>query len=54
MTVRELSVRKQILIVRQYRQIGITPKLEGYYLPTGEGLKPRFYNGRSKNELDEV
>ena len=41
-----LSVRRTVVIVRQHRQIGIKEKLEGYHLPTGKQLKPRFYNGR--------
>lgn len=41
-----LSVSRQVLIVRQYKNIGITNKLKAYYLPASEKLTPRFYNGR--------
>lgn len=40
------AVQTQITIVRRYKEIGITKKLKGYYLPTAEELVPRFYNGR--------
>lgn len=41
-----LSVRHQIVIVRQFKNIGITNKLQAYFLPTSEPLTTRFYNGR--------
>ncbi len=40
------TVRRQFVIVRQYKNIGITSNLQAYYLPTAEPLVPRFYNGR--------
>lgn len=41
-----LTVRERIIIVRQYKNIGITSKLQAYYLPTAESIQSRFYNGR--------
>ena len=37
---------QQIIIVRQYKNIGITSKLKGFHIPTRQYLPPRFYNGR--------
>jgi hypothetical protein len=40
-----LTVQEQI-IVRQYKGIGITSKLQAFHLPTAQALPARFYNGR--------
>ena len=40
------TVQTQIVIVRQYKGIGITSKLQAFHLSTAEILPPRFYNGR--------
>jgi hypothetical protein len=39
------TVREQVVIVRQYKGIGITSKLQAFHLPTAESLPSRFYNG---------
>jgi hypothetical protein len=39
------TVRQRVIIVRQYKNIGITAKLQGYFIPTAAPLFPRFYNG---------
>jgi hypothetical protein len=41
-----LSVRRQVLIVRQYNNIAIDSKLNGFFLPDTQPLQQRFYNGR--------
>lgn len=41
-----LSVQEKIVIVRQYKNIGITSRLRAYYIPNAEPVPPRFYNGR--------
>lgn len=41
-----LTVRKRIIIVRQYKNIGITSKLQAYHLPNAQPVPSRFYNGR--------
>lgn len=41
-----LTVREQVIIVRQFQNIGITSTLQAYYLPTAQALPSRFYNGR--------
>ena len=40
------AVHKQVVIVRQYKDVGITSKLQAYHIPTAEALPARYYNGR--------
>jgi hypothetical protein len=40
------TLREQVVIVRQYKGIGITSKLQAYHIPTAKALPARFYNGR--------
>ena len=46
MVLMQLTVRRLVVIVRQYNGIGIDKKLAGYHLATGKPLKQRYYNGR--------
>jgi len=46
MNSKPLTVQEQIIIVRKYRDIGITSKLKAFHIPTAQPLLPRFYNGR--------
>ena len=41
-----LTVQEQIMIVRKYKDIGITSKLQAFHIPTAQALHSRFYNGR--------
>lgn len=40
------TVQEQVIIVRQYKGIGITSRLQAFHLETGQDLPARFYNGR--------
>jgi len=46
MKIKPLIVPEQVVIVRQYKGIGITAKLQAFHLPTAQALPARFYNGR--------
>ena len=46
MNINDFTVRREVVIVRHYKNIGITAQLQGYFIPTAETLVPRFYNGR--------
>lgn len=35
-----------VIIVRQYKNIGLTTGLEAYHMPSGTKLPQRYYNGR--------
>ena len=41
-----LTVTEQVIIVRKFKDIGITSQLKAFHIPTAEALSPRFYNGR--------
>jgi hypothetical protein len=41
-----LTVQEQVVIIRKYKDIGITSKLKAFHIPTTEALPSRFYNGR--------
>lgn len=40
------TVHRKVILIRQFKEIGITSKLKGYYIPTAQLLPARFYNGR--------
>ena len=46
MSINPFAVKEQVVIVRQYRGIGITSRLQAFHLETGQTLPARFYNGR--------
>jgi hypothetical protein len=46
MNAKPFTVQQQVTIVRRYRDIGITAKLQAFHLPTAQALPARFYNGR--------
>ena len=46
MCINLFTVQEQVIIVRQYKDIGITHKLQAFHLPTAQALPVRFYNGR--------
>jgi hypothetical protein len=41
-----LTVQDQVIIIRKFKDIGITSRLKAFHIPTAEALPPRFYNGR--------
>ena len=40
------TVQGQAIIIRRYKDIGITSKLQAFDIPTAQLLPARFYNGR--------
>jgi hypothetical protein len=39
------TVQEQVVIIRRYKDIGITSQLHAFHLPTAKVLLPRYYKG---------
>jgi hypothetical protein len=39
-----LTVQDQVIIIRKFKDIGITAQLKAFHIPTTEALSARFYN----------
>lgn len=49
-----LTGQEQVIIIRKFKDIGVTSQLKAFHIPTAEALPARFYNGRIAYQYKNV